>query len=325
MNVLVTGANGFLGHHVVMELLKRQHLVHLIVRNKQKILIDLNSVSLFEGNFTDYDCLKKAAGDCDAIIHIAAVTDTNLLKLEDYRAVNVAGTALVIQVAKELKIRNFVYISSSNTVGFGTEQLAGDERLTIQPPFTASFYAQSKAESEGLMKEASKEPGQHIVIINPTFMIGDYDSKPSSGKLILMGYNRRVMFTPKGGKNFVSVGDVAVAVCNALTMGRNGERYLAAGINLTFKEFYTLQKQAGNYRQRIIGLPDFLLLIVGISGDLIRKLGIKSDLCTMNLRQLVIRENYSNQKAKAELNLPESDISLVVKEAIDWFKGRNLI
>jgi nucleoside-diphosphate-sugar epimerase len=324
MNVLVTGSNGFLGYHVVMELLKQQHHVHLIIRNKQKISFDLSSVNLFEGNFTDYDCLKQAASGCDAIIHIAAVTGTNLLHLEDYRIINVTGTALVIQVAKELKIKNIVYISSSNTVGFGTEQLVGDERLTIQYPFTASFYAQSKAESEGLMKEASKEPGQHIVIINPSFMIGDYDNKPSSGKLILMGYKRRLMFTPKGGKNFVPVGNVAAAVCNALTMGRNGERYLTSGINLTFREFYTLQKQEGNYSQRIIGIPDFLLLTVGIMGDLIRKLGIKTDLCTMNMRQLMIREYYSNQKAKTELNLQGNDISVAIKEAIDWFKGRNM-
>ena len=324
MNVLVTGANGFLGHHVVMELLKRQHHVHLLVRNKNKISFDLSSVSLFEGNFTDYECLKQAASDCDAIIHIAAVTDTNLLQLEDYRTINVAGTALVIQVAKELIIRNIVYISSSNTVGFGTEQHAGDERLAIQYPFSTSFYAQSKAESEGLMIEASKEPGQHVVIINPSFMIGDNDSKPSSGKLILMGYKHRVMIIPKGGKNFVPVGNVAVAVCNALTMGKNGERYLAGGINLSFKEFYTFQKHIGNYSQLIIRLPDFLLLSIGILGDIIRKLGIKTELCTMNLRQLMIQENYSNQKAKTELYLTESEISVAIKEAIDWFKEHNM-
>jgi nucleoside-diphosphate-sugar epimerase len=325
MNVLVTGSNGFLGHHVVMELLKRQHHANLIVRNKQKISFDLGSVTLFEGNFTDYTDLRQAASGCDAIIHIAADTATNLLHLEDYQTINVTGTAQVIQVAKELNIRNIVYISSSNTVGYGAEQLPGDERLAIQYPFTTSFYAQSKAESEELMKEASKEPGQHVVIINPSFMIGSNDSKPGSGKLILMGYKRRLMFTPKGGKNFVPVSNVAVVACNAITMGRNGERYLASGINLTFKEFYSLQKQEGNYKQLIIGIPDFLLLIVGILGDLIRKSGIKTDLCTMNLRQLMIRENYNNQKAKTELDLPESDIPVAVKEAIDWFKEHNMV
>jgi len=83
MNVLVTGANGLLGHHVVMELLK-QHKVHIIVRSIKDIYFDLNFITVFEGNFTDYACLIKAARGCDAIIHIAAVTATDLLHYEDY-------------------------------------------------------------------------------------------------------------------------------------------------------------------------------------------------------------------------------------------------
>jgi len=325
MNVLVTGANGLLGHHVVKELLNQQHAVQIIVRSKHQICFDLNSVRVFEGNFADYNTLLKAACGCDAIIHIAAVRATNLLKADDYRSVNVAGTAMVIKVANELCIHRIVYISSANTVGYGNEQLFGDERLTIQAPFTNSFYAQSKVESEKLMVEASQKPGQHIVIINPTFMIGAYDTKPSSGKLILMGYRRKMMVTPGGGKNFVSVRNVALAVCNALTMGRNGERYLASGVNLSFKKFYTLQMEVGRYSQWILILPDFLLVTIGKIGDLIRKLGIKTELCSMNLRQLLIREYYTNTKAKTELNLPDTDIKTSIKEAIDWFKEHNMI
>jgi dihydroflavonol-4-reductase len=324
MKVLVTGANGLLGHHVVMGLLSQQHDVHIIVRSTGKIFFDLNSVQVFEGDFTDYNNLLTAARGCDAIIHIAAVTATNLLKPEDYRPVNVAGTALVIRVANELKILRIVYISSANTVGYGNEQEFGDERSSIEPPFTESFYAQSKVESELLMMDASQNAGRHIVIINPTFMIGAYDTKPSSGKLILMGYKRKVMFTPGGGKNFVSARNVAVAVCNALTLGRNGERYLASGINLSFHKYYTLQMEVGRYSQRISILPDFLLSSLGKIGDLLRMIGIKTELCSMNLKQLMIREFYTNAKAKTELNLPDTDIKTAIKEAIDWFKEHNM-
>ena len=324
MNVLVTGANGLLGNHVVGELLKQQHAVRIIVRSKKNIFFNLNSVQVFEGDFTRYNCLLNAARGCDAIIHIAAVTATNLLHAEDYRTVNVKGTAQVLKVADELNICTIVYISSANTIGFGNEQVPGDERLNIQYPFTKSFYAQSKAESEQLMVEASAKPGRHVVIINPAFMLGAYDSKPGSGKLLLMGYKRRVMFIPKGGKNFVSAQNVAIAVCNALTMGQNGKRYLASGINLSFKEYYTLQKQVGDYRQYILEIPGFLLLSIAKAGDLVRRLGVKTDLCSMNLKQLMIQEHYSNLTSKRELNLPESDIKVAIKEAIDWFKEHDM-
>jgi nucleoside-diphosphate-sugar epimerase len=228
-------------------------------------------------------------------------------------------------VAYETGISHLVYVSSSNTIGFGNEQHPADERFSIQYPFSESFYACSKAESEQLMIAASEKPGQHVIIINPTFMIGAFDTKPSSGKLLLMGYKRKFMFVPKGGKNFVSARNVASAVCNALTMGRNGERYLASGINLSFKEFYTLLKQTGVYYQYIFELPDFLLFLIGKTGDLFRKFGIKTDLSSMNLRQLMIREYYTNIKARTELTFPETRLTEDLKEAIDWFRGRDML
>ncbi|MFT3752208.1 MAG: hypothetical protein QM800_04790, partial [Paludibacter sp.] len=168
-------------------------------------------------------------------------------------------------------------------------------------------------------------PDRHVVIINPTFLIGAFDTKPSSGKLMLMGYKKRLMFAPRGGKNFVPVRDVATAVYNALTQGRNGERYLASGTNLSFSEFYKLQKQTANYKQHLIEIPDFILLAVGKIGDLIRKPGIKTEVCSMNLRQLIIREYYTNAKAKTELSMPKTELKTAISESIDWFKTNGMI
>ncbi|MFZ4725781.1 MAG: NAD(P)H-binding protein, partial [Paludibacter sp.] len=72
MNVLVTGANGLLGHHVVMELVKQQHKVRIIVRSSKNIYFDLSTIQIFEGNFSDFEILHRAAKGCDAIVHIAA-------------------------------------------------------------------------------------------------------------------------------------------------------------------------------------------------------------------------------------------------------------
>jgi len=325
MKVFVTGANGLLGHQVVIELLNRKHDVKAIVRNVTGIHYDLSAVDFCKGNFANYENLKSAAEGCDVIIHIAAVTATDLLHYEDYSKVNVDGTALIIKVANELNINTIVYVSSANTIGFGNEHELADERFSIKYPFSKSFYAQSKVESERLFVEASKYGNKHYVMINPTFMIGAYDPKPSSGKLMLRGYKKRILFTPKGGKNFVPAKDVAVAVCNAIMQGRNGEKYLASGLNLTFREFYSLEKQIGNYRQFIVGIPGFLLILIGKVGDLFRKSGIRTELCSMNLRQLMIREYYTNKKAKTELNLPETDLKIAIREALDWFKTHEMV
>jgi nucleoside-diphosphate-sugar epimerase len=325
MRVLVTGANGLLGHHVVFELLKNKHDVHIIVRSTRNIHFETHSVIVFEGNFSHYETLKNAAVGCDAIIHIAAVTATDLLHYEDYSKINVDASAQIIKVANELNIKRMVFVSTTNTIGFGTANELADESAAIEYPFSKSFYAQSKSEAEQLFVEASLLPDRHVIIIHPSFLIGAYDTKPSSGKLMLMAYKKRLMFAPRGGKNFVAASDVASAVCNALTQGKNGQRYLATGINLSFRQFYELQKHAASYKQMLIGIPEFLLIMIGYTGDLLRKVGIKTEMCSMNLRQLMVREYYSNAKAKAELSMPETEIDQAINEALEWFKAKGII
>ena len=325
MKVLVTGANGLLGHHVVFQLLDMKHEVSIIVRSTQKIFFDLNRVNLIEGNFANYETLKRASNDCDAIIHIAAVTATDLLHYEDYRKINVDASTQIIRVANELKINRLVFISSANTIGYGTENQLANESSAIQFPFSESFYARSKTQAEQLFIEASILPDRHVIIINPTFMIGAFDTKPSSGKLMLMGYKNPIMFTPGGGKNFVAADAVARAVCNALLEGKNGERYLASGKNLSFREFYKLQKEIAGYRQLIIQIPDFLLILIGKAGDILRSLGIKTEISGMNLCQLIIREYYSNEKAINELSLPSTDLKASISKAIEWFSEQKMV
>lgn len=325
MKVLVTGANGLLGHHVVMQLQKMNHAIRIILRAKSKIYFDLSNIESVVGNFTEYEILKIAADGCDAIIHIAAVTSTNLLYYKDYSRVNVDGSATIIKVANELKINKIIYVSTANTIGHGSWDKLSDESNTIDFPFSKSFYARSKVEAEKLFVEASKLPNRHVIIINPTFMIGSYDTKPSSGKLMLMAYQKSVMFAPVGGKNFVAVNDVATAICNALTQGKNGQRYLTSGVNISFNEFYKIQSRVGGYNQKIINIPGFLMEMIGRLGDLIRIFGIKTDVCSMNLNQLTVQEYYKNDKAIEQLNMPQKPIEKAIDEAFNWFKKNNKI
>ena len=320
MKILVTGANGLLGHHVVMELLERHEQVSIIVRSTANIYFDLEQVEVFAGDFTDYETLKKAAFGCDAVIHSAAVTATNLLHYSDYEKVNVSGSANVLRVCNELGINRVVFISSSNTIGYGTSENPSNEHSPIQFPFTGSHYAQSKLAAEQLFFEASQLPDKHIIIINSCFLIGGFDTKMSSGRLVKMGYRKPLLFIPRGGKNFVPVHTVAEAACNALTMGNNGEKHLVCGENLSFREFFEMQKTVGNYKQKIFEVPDCILLSIGRIGDFLRKKGVKTDVSLINIRQLLVSEFYSGEKAVKALKLISEKLENAISESIDWIK-----
>jgi nucleoside-diphosphate-sugar epimerase len=326
MKILVTGANGLLGHHVVNELLNRGEKVRIIVRSVTQIFFDLSKVEVITGNFNDKNTLHQAAEGCDSIIHIAAITSTELTKYREYKSINYDACRTLLEVSDSLNIQNIVFVSTANTIGFGCKKVLADEKWLFEYPFKESFYAKSKFKAEKLfINYAKNQKDKHIIIINPTFMIGSQDVKPSSGKMILMGYKKKLMFVPNGGKNFVAVNDVAVACCNALTHGVSGEKYLAAGINLSFKNFYKLMKNTASYKQKILTLPDFILILAGYSGDILRFFKIKTSLCTRNINQLLIREYYTNKKAVEVLKMPETPLETAVQEAISWFSANHKI
>lgn len=320
MKVLVTGANGLLGHHVVMELLKKQHSVSIIVREISNIYFDLNKVNITLGNFYDYENLMQAAQGCEAIIHIAALTSTDLLYYSDFEKINVEGSRNVIEVAIYLNINKIIYISTSNTVGYNNDGSTNQEEMPIQFPFSKSFYARSKVEAEQLFIEFSEQVNKQVIVINPTFMIGAWDVKPSSGKLMLMGYRKPLLFIPSGGKNFVAARYVASIICESLNTNLNGEKFIVSGVNLSFRQFYEIQKSIGDYNQRIFVLPNTLLRFIALIGDLVRFLGIKTDLCSININQLLIQENYNNSKIEKYIKIPQQSLELAINEALSWFK-----
>jgi nucleoside-diphosphate-sugar epimerase len=319
MRVLVTGANGLLGHHIVNELLDRDYQVSVIVRSTGNLFIDTSRITVFKGNFYDKGLLKDVLTGIDAIIHVAAVTATNLLHYKDYYEINVEATQLMIDLARENGIKKLVYVSTTNTIGNGSKEKPSDEGAAFAFPFTRSFYAKSKFEAEMLIRKYSEEPEVHAVIINTAFMIGKYDTKPGSGRIMLMGYGRKRVLTTTGGKNFVSARSVAVACVNAITMGITGENYLATGHNMSFGEFYQLQAEITACRQKMWVIPSAFMRVIGLIGNVLKGVGVKTDISLNNINQLLINEYYDGSKAREQLAMPETNLSDDIREALDWF------
>ena len=319
MKVLLTGANGLLGHNIILRLLRDGHLVSAIVRNAKSLAVSDERLQVFEGSFLDYDDLQKAAAGCDAVIHAAATTDMSLLHYSDFENIIVKGSKNVIDVCNELGISHFVYISSANTIGYGRADKLADETEPMRPPFTLSYYARAKKCAEELFVEQSSHEGGHVIILNPTFMLGAYDTKPSSGQMLLAAHRKLLAFATNGGKNFVCVGDVAQAAVNALTMGRNGHRYMVGGENLSLKQLYMLQKQVSGYPKHVLVIPTFLARCAGLLGDAIRACHIPVPFSSVNIRQLCVREYYSSQKAISELEMPQTPVENAVAESLRWF------
>jgi dihydroflavonol-4-reductase len=217
-------------------------------------------------------------------------------------------------------------VSTVNTIGYGTIEHPTDESEQAVFPFLESLYAESKRMGEQAVLEGKDaHPDLEGIIVNPGFMIGSYDTKPSSGRLLLAGYRKPVMFAPRGGKAFVNVVDVAEVVVNALTMGTPGRTYIVTNskASLTFRELYKLQAHVCGYRQRVIQIPNWVLLAVGHVGEWLRRMGLRTQVSLNNIQQLLVREYYDNSAARRDLGLKETPIEDAICDFYEWRKNRH--
>ena len=325
MNVLLIGGTGLLGNNVLECLLERGQRVRVAARNAKRIAVDIrryeDRCKIEIANIADKEDLMRLAKGSDAIVNCAGETDMSLGKLEDYYPMNRDLCGNLIAVAKEIGLKTIVHVSTANTIGYGTRGRESDETEEMKAPFDKSKYATSKREGEEILLERGKKCGIRVVIVNPGYIIGKYDQKPTSGKMIDLGWKKRVMIAPKGGKSFVSAKTVAEAVVGGMERGRDGERYLATGENMTFKQFYELVAKVGRYKQKIEELPKWFLRTVGRMGDVLRVLGIRSSVSSNNVEQLLIEEHYSSKKAERELGIRQQTIEEAIRDYVEYRKG----
>ncbi len=321
---LITGANGLLATHVIVELLAQGYEVRGLLRDKQKFQLEEHPhLTLIQGDFTHPQTIREAVRECDFVIHAAALMNQNLLDYAPYQRVNVEAVKKIMKASIKAGVKKVVHVSSANAFGFGTKEHPGNETQLIRKPFSKSLYALSKL--EGQRVALSFKDQIEVTVVNPTFMLGAYDAKPGSGRILLMGFPRKILLYPPGGKNFVCVRDVATGVLKALEQGKNGEAYLLSGENLTYRDFFKKLSHITHQSPLFIKIPRRLLLAVGWIGDFLRALGIPTQLSLNNMKILCINNFYSNHKASSELKLRFQPIGKGIEEGIAWFKKEGRI
>ena len=327
MKILLLGASGLLGHNVLKQLLAAGHEVHALLRDSSSIHLPAEELNSPKFSTAPFPNSSPKLGEVpaggrsvyDAIVNCIGCTDMSLRHYDDYLPANRDICARLVGLMEQQGITRLVHVSTANTIGYGTSGHPADEQAPMQEPFTASWYALSKREGEKLLDEAAaRHPDWHIVTVHPGFMVGAYDVKPSSGALLLAAYRRPLMAAPCGGKSFLHVADAAAAIVGALTRGRHGGHYLLTGENLSLKEFYALQAEVCGYRQRCLTLPSWLVRAAGRAGDLLRLLGLRTQLSTCNVRQLLVREYYDNTLARRDLGMPATPLAQAIADFFLW-------
>ncbi len=327
MKILLTGADGLLGSNLTRELLNRGHEVKaFLLPNSPSRTLDKLPIERFEGNILQVKDLETAAAGCDAIIHAAANTSIWPDRSEIVRKVNVVGTANVAQAALTANVQRLVYVGTANSFGFGSKANPGNESQPYRAAKYGLDYTDSKLEAQQLLLKAVKEQGLPAIILNPTFMLGPYDSKPSAGAMVKAVYEGKVPGYTSGGRNYVYVKDAAVAIANALSMGRIGECYIIGHENMNYQEAFGRIARIIGVKAPAIPIPGWASKLYGGIGSFYGKLTGNAPTVSLAMARISTDEHYfTAQKAIEELKLPQTNVDIAIRESFEWMRDNGVL
>jgi len=320
MRVAVTGASGLLGGNLAALLIAAGHSVVATRRAGTKLahLEDL-PIEWLDAELGSTESLTRAFANTAAVFHCAAAVSVKRDVTPEMTAANVTGTANVIAAASAAGVERLVHTSSVVAVGLSTDGRPCDETAhwNFDTEGLVDAYAITKRRSEELVHDARDRID--AVIVNPTYMFGPRDARPSSGKRHVPGW------TP-GYNNFVDVRDVARGMIAAWQRGKRGERYILAGHDMTYRDVMSEIARVAGVKPPRFGVPKLLARLVGKWGDRVERSGKEPLLNSTQIRYAYTdRFRFKSDKAARELGYSFGPLEPAIRDAIEWFRARRML
>lgn len=255
--VIVTGATGMVGSHLLLELAKKGIPVRALRRRKSsmewvhqvfKLYSDhndklLEKIQWAEGDMGDVYSLEEAMEGADQVYHCAALMSFDPKDHKKMLDLNASGTANVVNAAMEKGIRKLCHVSSIAALGRpenNTDII--DEKLMWKPSRNNSFYSISKYESEREVWRGVAE-GLDAVIVNPSVILGYAGLDSGSARLFSSAWRNTVLY-PLGVNGFVDIRDVTSAMLLLMGSGVKNERFILSAGNLSYMKLFALMANA---------------------------------------------------------------------------------
>ncbi|GIX30664.1 MAG: dihydroflavonol 4-reductase [Porticoccaceae bacterium] len=316
--VLVTGATGFLGRHLVLALLASGVRPHCLRRAGP--LPDL-----FAGLPVSWLAIRRPAEAsrhaerARLVFHCAARTGTAPRPNRRLRAANVELTRAVL-AGVERGGGRLVHCSTALTLGYDPAGGAVDEAHPGVP--LPGGYVATKAAAEAMVLDGAAR-GVDALVVNPCYLLGPGDHRLGSTRILWLLLRRRLPFWPVGSNNFADVRDVAAGLMRAAERGRRGERYLLGGENLSWRALLERAARLAGIPPPHRSLPPAVARWLGAAGDLVGALTGRHPL--LNRVGLAIASapcRYDCGKARRALHWESGALDGALRDALAWLARR---
>lgn len=356
MRVFVTGGTGLLGNTVIRQLCQDGHEVVALVRNTPRpevfagmdvnlVISDLVSDGLDPGesdatgaaDATDLslvpaddlpvspnDPVDQAIAECDAVIHSAGLIHLGWRRLQESMRVNCDGTQRIIRACQNHG-RKLIYIGTVNAIALGSRWMNADESTPLGHAGgqVECAYVKSKRASLDRIRRAVTQ-GLNAVVVHPGFMLGPWDWKPSSGRMMLEVGKGWKPIAPSGGCSLCDSRDVAAGVISALNSTCvPGREFIMAGHNWTYEKLWTEMAKRMGTRPPIRAAGPGMEYLAGLAGDLWTCVtGKEPDVNSAGVAMSGQFHWYSSGRAEKELGYRIRDAEETLDTAGQWIRDR---
>lgn len=320
---LITGGTGFLGSHLVRQLVQSGAKdIRVMATSIPEWLTGLG-VDTFEGSVTNADDVARAVEGVTEIYHLAGKVSREKDEAREMYTLHVDGTRLLCDAAKKAGVKTIVLASSSGTIAVSeTGDIVSDE--TCSPPLDIisrwPYYA-SKAYQEMAALERFSGKGLRLVIMNPSLLLGPGDDRLSSTKVVLDFMARKISAVPNGGLNFVDVRDTAQAFRAAMQKGRHGERYLLGAVNWTFVKFFDRLARLTKVASPRLAFPSkFAIAGAQVIDSLFRQWNFTSPVQADEVAMAEYFWYFNHNKARRELGFTPRDPGDTLNDTVQYVR-----
>lgn len=307
MRILITGASGFIGQHLIEDLATSDFDLFLLTRDaSKKFRTESKNSTKIIGDINDEIFLINALKDIDIVINIAAEVRN---KTQFYNT-NVLGTQNIINAINANNVKKLIHISSVGVYGaqYSNVEAIISEEYNCNPQ---NEYEISKYESEKLLVESNSKNKFQLIILRPTNVYGEYHPYNALLNLIYhINSNKPFLYSKDAIINYVYVKDLTSIIIKLIN-DSSSSGVFNVGSHFYLKDFTDIIYSCLNQKKRYLLTPQILIKFSSLLG--IKKLNTISNKIT-----------YSDKKLKTLFNYPY-DYEKGLTKLIEHYKNKNLI
>ncbi|MFK2904435.1 NAD-dependent epimerase/dehydratase family protein [Dyella ginsengisoli] len=320
-DVFLTGAGGFLGGHLLRELVAAGHGVRALSRRPETdAAITALGGTPVRGNLADTDALQRALDGCEAVFHAAADTSMWRPHAAAQIATNVTGTERLLRATERAGVSAFMHTSS---VSAYSHLIHGT--MTEATPQRGGESWVSYERSKYLGEQAVRTSALPWIVFNPSHILGPGD-RHNWARLIRLIDAQKLPGIPPGIGAFADVREIARAQVRAWQRGRFGEAYLLGGEPASFVDFVhrvgaVLGRRTPRGATPAWALMAYARVLDGVSRLTRREPDVTPEGAALTSHRL----HVDSSKARRELDYVETPLDALLADTLAWMRAEGML